>query len=191
MRQLATYFFRGLLVSVPMALTVYVCWLAIRWFDDLLGTSIPGLGLVTVVVVVTVIGALASNLATRSAVAVVDRALEKLPFVRLLYSSTKDLLNAFVGEKRRFNRPVRVAIGEGPASVQAMGFVTSDALEHLGLQGQVAVYLPFSYSVAGHVLIVPAERVTPLAIDSADAMAFLVSGGITRTATGERRRPTA
>src|SRR5574341_513601 len=113
MRRLANYFLRGLLVSVPAALTLYVCWAAITFFDDLLGTRIPGLGVLTAIVVITLIGALASNLVTRGAVAVVDQVLAKLPFARLVYSSTKDLINAFVGEKRRFNRPVRVRIGKG------------------------------------------------------------------------------
>ena len=181
MRQIAAYFLRGLLIAVPAGLTIYICWLAIRWFDGLLGTNIPGLGLLTAVAVITVIGALGSNLVTRSAVSLVDRTLERLPFARLLYTSTKDLLNAFVGEQRRFNRPVRARIGSGDSAIHILGFVTADALDHLGLPGQVAVYLPFSYSVAGHVLIVPADRVTALDTDAADAMAFMVSGGVART----------
>lgn len=183
MRRLANYFFRGLLIVVPAALTVYVCWVAIRWFDELLGTPIPGLGVAIVLAGITLIGALASNLVTRGAVAAVDRALARLPFVRLLYNSTKDLLNAFVGEQRRFNRPVRVRLGQDDGAIHLLGFVTADALEHLGLAEQVAVYLPFSYSVAGHVLVVPANRVTPLPADAADTMAFIVSGGVTRTAS--------
>jgi len=189
MRQLANYFLRGLLISAPLALTLYVCWLTIHWFDALLGTRIPGLGVVTAVLVITAIGALGSNLVTRGAVAVIDRAIEKLPFVRLVYSSTKDLLNAFVGEQRRFNRPVSARIGEGEAAVHLLGFVTADTLESLGLGNQVAVYVPFSYSVAGHVLVIPAERVQPLETDAADAMAFIVSGGVTRTATEARTGP--
>jgi uncharacterized membrane protein len=186
MRQLANYFLRGLLISVPAALTLYVCWVAITFFDDLLGTSIPGLGVLTAIVAITLVGALASNLVTRGAVVVVDQALAKLPFARLVYSSTKDLLNAFVGEQRRFHRPVRVRIGDGGSAIHALGFVTADALEHLGLERQVAVYLPFSYSIAGHVIIVPAERVTALSTDAADAMAFVVSGGVTRSAAAAR-----
>lgn len=181
MRRLAAYFLRGLLIAVPTGLTIYVCWVAIRWFDGLLGTNVPGLGVLTALAAITVIGALASNLVTRSALALLDRTLEKLPFARLLYTSTKDLLNAFVGEQRRFNRPVRARIGSGDSTIHILGFVTADALDHLGLPGQVAVYLPFSYSVAGHVLIVPAHRVEPLDTDAADAMAFMVSGGVART----------
>ncbi|MBL8986550.1 MAG: DUF502 domain-containing protein [Gemmatimonadales bacterium] len=191
MRRLANYFLRGLLITAPAALTFYLCWLGIRWVDGLLGVSIPGLGIAAALVGVTLIGALASNLVTRTLLATTDQALARLPFVRLLYTSIKDLLNAFVGEQRRFNRPVRARIGDGSAEVYLLGFVTSDALGHLGLEGQVAVYVPFSYSVAGHVLILPAARVEPLAVDSADAMAFILSGGVTRSAAPRNPTPSA
>ncbi len=181
MRQLVNYFFRGLLITAPAALTIYLCWLAIRWADGLLGTTIPGLGIAAAFVGITVIGALASSWITTTLSAATDRVLAKLPFVRLLYTSIKDLLSAFVGEQRRFNRPVRARIGEGTAEVYLLGFATSESLGHLGLAGQVAVYVPFSYSVAGHILILPQDRITPLAVDSADAMAFIVSGGVTRS----------
>ena len=185
MGRLANSFLRGLLITAPAALTVYFCWIAIRWVDGLLGTTIPGLGLAAVLLGVTLVGAFASNFVTRTLIAGADQALAKLPFVRLLYVSLKDLLNAFVGEQRRFNRPVRARIGEGSAEVYLLGFLTMDSLDHLGLAGQVAVYVPFSYSMAGHIIVVPADRVEPLAVESADAMAFIVSGGVTRTASAK------
>ena len=112
--------------------------------------------------------------------------LTRLPLVRLLYGSTKDLLNAFVGEQRRFDRPVIVALYPD-AGGEVLGFVTQTALDHLGLPGRVAVYLPMSYSVAGHVVLFPSERVRPVGADSADVMAFLVSGGVTRIAAAHAR----
>jgi len=72
-----------------------------------------------------------------------------------------------------------VALSEDGA-VSALGFVTSESLGDLGLAGYIAVYLPLSYSIAGHVIIVPASRVTPVSADSADVMAFIVSGGVSR-----------
>ena len=111
MRRLANYFLRGLLITAPAVLTVYFCWVAIRWIDGLVGTRIPGLGIAAAIAIVTLIGALASNLVTRTLVNTIDQALAKLPFVRLVYTSIKDLLGAFVGEQRRFNRPVRARIG--------------------------------------------------------------------------------
>jgi uncharacterized membrane protein len=187
MRRFANYFLRGLVITAPAALTFYICWVAIRWLDGLLGTSIPGLGIAAAVVIITMIGALASNFVTRAFVSTVDQALARLPFVRLVYTSIKDLLGAFVGEQRRFNRPVKVRLGEPDAAIHVLGFVTSDSLTQLGFEGHVAVYVPTSYSFAGHLIVVPADRVTALGTDAADTLAFIVSGGVTRAAEGARR----
>ncbi|NOT07393.1 MAG: hypothetical protein HOP28_04220, partial [Gemmatimonadales bacterium] len=61
-----------------------------------------------------------------------------------------------------------------------VGFVTADALDHLGLPGHVAVYLPWSYSFAGRVILVPSDRVEPIQANSTDMLAFIVSGGVAR-----------
>ena len=182
MRRIAFYFFRGLLVTAPAVLTVYLCWVAIRWVDTVVGTSIPGLGVVIAVLGITGIGFLASNFFTSSIVAGTDRLLAKLPFVRILYTSIKDLLGAMIGEQRRFNRPVKARFGEGPGAFFLLGFVTSDSLPMLGEDGFVSVYVPFSYSFAGHIVLVPADRVVPISADATDALAFILSGGVTRSA---------
>lgn len=186
-RRLARYFVRGLVLTVPAALTIWLSWVAIRWVDGLLGVRFPGVGLLATLVAVTLIGALASSYVARAVLGSMEGLFERLPFVRLLYSSTKDLLNAFVGEERRFKRPVRVALTED-GSVSVLGFVTSEALADLGLAGQVAVYLPQSYNFAGNLIVVPAARVTPLTADSTEVMAFIVSGGVSRA--GAKAGPT-
>lgn len=178
-RQVAGWFIRGLLITAPTALTLYICWLLVRWVDGLLGIPIPGLGILVTLAAITAIGALASTVLTRGLLAALDELLEKVPFVRLLYTSAKDLLNAFVGDKRRFTKAVRVSLSEDGA-IGALGFVTTESLDQLGLPGQVTVYLPQSYNFAGQMLVVPAHRVTPLAADSAEVMAFIVSGGVSR-----------
>jgi len=104
--------------------------------------------------------------------------MQRLPFVRLLYTSTRDLLNAFVGEQRRFDKPVMVTPIPG-SDVRALGFVTQESLTTLGLASHVTVYLPHSYNFSGMLLIFPTSAVTPLVADSADVMAFIVSGGVT------------
>jgi uncharacterized membrane protein len=114
--------------------------------------------------------------------------MDRLPFVRLLYSSTRDLLNAFVGEKRRFDKPVLVTPYPGGVA-RALGFVTQESLSTLGLADHVTVYLPQSYNFAGSLLIFPAGAVVPLDADSADVMAFIVSGGVTALpGVGDARR---
>lgn len=177
MRRLAQYFLRGLVVTAPVALTLYICWIVFRRVDRLLGFRVPGLGFVLTVAIITLVGFLASNLLTRSLVGVVERVMQRLPFVRLLYSSTKDLLNAFVGEHRRFDKPVLVTLVPG-GSAKALGFVTRESLDELGVAGHVAVYLPQSYNFAGSLLLFPADQVQPVRAESAEVMAFIVSGGV-------------
>ena len=178
MSRLLNYFFKGVVLLAPLAFTVYVCVRVFATIDGWLGIPIPGVGFVVTVVLITLFGFLASSFLTRRMLSMVEGVLERLPFVRLLYSSTKDLLNAFVGEKRRFDKPVVVApFASGEA--RALGFVTQDTLATMGMREHVAVYLPQSYNFAGSLLIFPTSAVTPLDAESADVMAFIVSGGVT------------
>ena len=175
MKSLLKYFLQGLVLVAPLAITVWVCYTVFVTIDRWLGLPVPGAGFAVTVALITLFGFLASGFITRSLLGVVDRVMERLPFVRLLYSSTRDLLNAFVGEKRRFDRPVLVSI---TGSAKALGFVTQDALGELGLRDHVAVYFPQSYNFAGNVLLFPASAITPVAAPSAVVMAFVVSGGV-------------
>ncbi|MCK5171917.1 MAG: DUF502 domain-containing protein, partial [Planctomycetes bacterium] len=108
--------------------------------------------------------------------ALLDATFKKLPLVKLLYSAIKDMIEAFAGEKKSFDKPVIVELT--PAGPKAMGFVTQQSLDFLGLHDHVSVYFPQSYNFAGSVLIFPANQVKPLEVDSADAMTFIVSGGV-------------
>jgi uncharacterized membrane protein len=142
------------------------------------------------VLLITLFGFLASSFLTRRMLSMVEGMLERLPFVRLLYSSTRDLLNAFVGEKRRFDKPVIVTPFVG-GQARAIGFVTQETLDSMGMREHVAVYLPQSYNFAGSLLIFPMSAVEPLDAESADVMAFIVSGGVTMPPPPRRSGPIA
>lgn len=177
MRRLASYFFRGLVFITPLALTIYVCVRIFTGIDGWLGLPVPGLGFVVTIAIITLTGFLASTILAKSLLLSVDTLVNRLPVVRLLYSATKDLLNAFVGEQRRFDTPVLVPYGGG--SGRALGFVTQRVLAQLGQVDYVAVYLPFSYSLSGRMLVFPASEVLPVTAPSTDVLAFIVSGGVT------------
>ena len=179
LRRAARYFLRGAVITFPVVLTVWVAWEVVTWVDGWLGIDIPGLGLVVVLVGITLVGMLATNVVTRAALGTLDEILARLPLVRLLYNASKDLMNAFAGEKKKFNRAVRVQ-PDPTIELWFLGFVTADDLSRLGLDGWVAVYLPQSYNIAGNLVLVPADRVVPVAIEGPDLMAFIVSGGVTR-----------
>jgi uncharacterized membrane protein len=114
----------------------------------------------------------------------------RTPLIKLIYTSIKDLMNAFVGSKKQFSRPVLVMIQKDPL-IERMGFVTKDDVADLGLSDEkVVVYLPFSYAVSGEVVIVPKTAVTPLNAKSADIMKLIISGGVTSVENSENHENT-
>ncbi len=176
-------FFRGLLFVVPVAATVYVLyWLFVTlenlfdtkaWF----GLQVPGLGVACAVVGITLVGMLASNILTRWAVNLMDKIFKRLPFAKLIYTVMKDLMEAFVGERRRFQRPVLVSLGREMGG-EVLGFITREDLAWLDRKESVAVYFPQSYNFAGSVVIFPRDRVAPVRAESGAVMQFIVSGGV-------------
>jgi uncharacterized membrane protein len=176
MQLLIRYFFRGLLVFVPAVLTIAIVVFVFRKVDALMGIPIPGAGFVATITIIVVTGALASNFVTRRLFEFVESLFQKLPFVKILYSSIRDVTDAFVGERKGFDRPVLVTLDEANG-IRAVGFLTRDSLPEAGLPDHACVYLPQSYNFAGFLAVVPQRLVAPLPARGADAMAFVVSGG--------------
>lgn len=176
MNRVVRYFFQGLIVLVPIAVTAYVLTATFTAIDGWLDLPVPGLGVVAAVAGVVAIGFLTSLFLVRPLVRAFDALLDRLPLIKLIYGSVRDLLSAVVGEEKRFDRPVLVRVGDG---VELIGFVTRDSLDELGAPGRVAVYVPQAYNFAGQLLVVAADRVMPLEASGADAMTLAVSAGVT------------
>jgi uncharacterized membrane protein len=145
MNRMVRYFVNGLLLSTPIALTLYVCWRIFRAVDSWLGLPWYGAGFVATLVLITLVGWLATTFLWNSIFGLVEHAMERVPLVRFLYNSLKEVLGAFVGEKKRFDRPVVVKLMPG-GNARALGFLTRESLDSLGLRDLVAVYLPQSYN---------------------------------------------
>jgi Uncharacterized conserved protein len=173
------YFFRGLLFVVPASISVYSLYFVFNWSDKLFPkVSIPGFGIVVVVGGTTILGYLGSAWLTKPIIQFFDTILERLPFVRIIYSSIKDLTSAFVGEKKKFDKPVLVQISQD-SNLKRLGFLTQDSLKDLQIdEDLVAVYVPHSYNFSGNLFIVEKKYVTPLQSDGAEIMKFIVSGGV-------------
>ena len=177
MNWLLKNFLRGLVIVVPIAVTIYLLVQAFLALDRLLRLPTPGLGILILLAATVLIGAIAGNFAGRRLFGLTEKLFTRAPIVRIVYSAIKDLLEAFVGNKRRFDRPVTIAVSN---DVRTFGFITRDDLTQLGMPGDVAVYVPFSYTWDGCLLVVSRERVRPLDADSASIMALVVSGGVSR-----------
>jgi len=177
LRDLPGHLLRGALITGPLLATVYVLYFILRTVDELLPIGIPGLGLVLTLLLVALVGYFSTNVIGSGILASIERFMKRVPLVKLVYSSLKDLVNAFVGERKSFDKPVLLQLSPGDG-VRVLGFVTREALLGLGLPDHVAVYLPQSYNFAGNLVIVPRDAIRPLAVSSGELMTFIVSGGV-------------
>ena len=177
MKRISQYFLQGLLFLVPLFVTVYVIyWVFVR-IDGILDMPVPGVGFIVTIVFVTLVGFGASNFLTRNIVGLVDKIFARLPLVKMIYTAIKDLVNAFVGDKKSFNRPVQVVI-DRESNIRVLGFATRDSLDSIGIEDSMAVYLPQSYNFAGNLIIVDREQVSPMEADPGEVMKLIVSGGV-------------
>lgn len=172
---------------VPLGAALFLMFWAVSSLDNALNLSdilwtnskgkpvyIPGLGILNVLVVIMIAGILVTNVITDPIKKWFYRWLNRLPLFKFLYSSIKDLTEAFVGEEKKFNEPVLVEAN----GMKRIGFLTQKDLSKISLPGHVAVYFPWSYSFAGQVVIVTTDQVQHLDMNAADAMKFVISGGV-------------
>ncbi len=175
--KLLSYFFRGLLFVAPLAFTFLVLMAIFNWIDGLLPVDIPGLGLVIILAIIMSVGYLASTYVMKPIFELFERIITKIPILSLVYNAIKDLIGAFVGDERKFNKPVIVQFDK-EGNVMKPGFITQDDLSTLALPGYCAVYLPHSYNFSGNIIIVKRALVKSWDANGTDAMKFIVSGGV-------------
>jgi uncharacterized membrane protein len=174
------YFFRGLLVLVPITITVWAVWRVLAFLDGIIQMDIPGLGILILLGLITLAGWLASTLLFQPLTDIAEEVLQRIPFLKTMYGALKDIVEAIVGNKRKFDRPVLVKLGPG-IDAERLGFITQEDLAHLGVgDDKVAVYFPHAFAWSGNLLLVPRTNVTPLGAHAADVMKFVVSGGVSQ-----------
>lgn len=178
LKQLLSYLLSGIILTVPLAATIYILVYVFETIDGVIPVDIPGLGLAIIILVFTFVGFLGSSIIAQPFITYFNKLLERMPLIKTLYSSIKDLLSAFVGQKKSFNQPVLVKMGEG-VEMERIGFITNSDLESLGIEGdKVVVYFPHSYAFSGNIFVVPKKNVSLINGKSADMMKFIVSGGV-------------
>jgi uncharacterized membrane protein len=191
MKRLINYFLQGLLFVVPVTVTIFVVIKAVVWLDNLLPVKVPipvpgaesydlpGLGILLIASIITVAGYIGTRFVRNPVFSIFEGLIERTPLLKLIYSSVKDLIEAFVGDKKRFTQPVLVTMNNNPP-IQRIGFVTENDLTELGLgKNKMAVYLPFSYGFNGQLVIVESDNVQKLDASGTEMMKFVISGGVT------------
>lgn len=188
--RLLRYFFQGLLILAPIGITAFAIYWGFQTIDNLLPFNLvpehtplyflryKGVGFAAVLIIIVAVGYLSSSFIVGRLFDIFDHALERTPLIKYIYSSIKDVFDAFVGEKKKFDHPVLARIyGE---DVWEIGFITQQDVSNFGLEDHMAVYVPQSYAIAGKVYLVPKHKVKILEnITAGEAMKFVVSGGVT------------
>ena len=181
------YFLQGLLYIAPLGITVFILYALFGFIDGILrssiqslfGVDIPGLGLVIIVVLITLLGFVGQTVIAQPVKRYLNQIIQQTPFLQTIYTTIKDFVGAFLGKDKKFVHPVLVKLSRA-YELERIGFLTQTDLSELKLKDKVAVYFPQSYSFSGDLFIVPSENVTPLDISPGDAMKFAVTGGVAR-----------
>ena len=204
--KLVNYFFQGLIILAPIVITAWAVLSLFNFVDGILPNllhvlfpdlvklnpqgdpeKIPGLGFLVVVVIVLLVGYVSSLFFVSKFVDLFDRVLEKTPGIKIIYTTVKDFLEAFAGNKRKFNKPVLVNVDA--ADVWRMGFITQTDLTQFDMREHVSVYVPHSYAFSGITYFVKQDRIKIIKdVNSTDAMKFIVSGGVTDVAEEKKEK---
>jgi len=184
MKKFVTYFFKGILILVPIVLTIYIVVIVFQLTDSILGRyfvalgiKIPGLGLLTTIVLIILVGFLGTQVASGRIFNYIDGLFGKLPLIKIIYNTIKDIMNALLGRKSSFAKVVMIDLPGGD-DIKILGFITKEDLEIFGLQDHIAVYILQSMQWAGFTLLVPRSQVQELDVKPDEALKFIVSAGI-------------
>lgn len=183
LHQLETALTRGLTIVLPLAATLWILRYLFVTIDaffqptDETHASLPGLGLLTILTVALVVGFAARSRLLRRPFDSLERGIARVPVVRLIHGTIKDVFDALLGRKKRFDKPVLVRLGGG-IDGEIIGFVTAEDLSVIGRPGLVAVYFPQSYNIAGSLIMLERDRLQPLDLDPGSVMSFVMSGGV-------------
>lgn len=188
MKFIANTFLKGLLLTLPLAVTFgLLYWLLLsaeRFFripiDAILppGWYVPGMGVFFALAVIFAFGVFAQAFLIKHLFQALEGLVGKIPFVKGLYSSARDLLNfAVSGSDSEMQKVVAVALD---GDIKLIGFVTNEDVSIGDGTDQVAVYLPLSYQIGGFLVYLPRSRLEFLDIPVQQAMQQVLTAHINR-----------
>ena len=175
--KLFSFFVKGLLLLAPVYVTGYIIFNLLDSLDSQFFVQYRGTGLVVLIGIIMIVGFLGSTFISVPVVQIFEEALIRVPLVGIIYSSLKDLVGAFVGDKKKFNQPVKFMLNQ-ENGIQKIGFITQEDLQFIEIKDAVMVYCPHSYAFSGELFIVPSRSISPLNLPASDVMKMIISGGV-------------
>jgi uncharacterized membrane protein len=201
---LKNYFLTGLLVILPVFITLYVIWSLIRGMDAILKyvpakylpetylhIYIPGLGLILVIILVFVVGLLARNFVGRKIVQLGENIVDRIPLVRVLYAGVKQLLETLF--LQRTDAFKRVALIEYPRrGAYVIGFITGESkgeIQNKTDKNMINVFVPTTPNpTSGFYILIPEDELIILNMSVEDAFKLIISGGIVSPNESKKKR---
>jgi uncharacterized membrane protein len=206
--RLRNYFLTGIVVAAPIGITIYLTWAFIHWVDSrvkplipaiynpdsYLPFSVPGVGLIFAIIILTLLGFLTANFVGRAVVSTGETMLERMPFVRSIYRGLKQLFQTILSKSSRSFQ--KVVLVEYPVKgVWRVGFVAAKAkgevASRLADKDAMAVFIPNTPNVtAGFLVFVPRADAIVLDMTVEEAAKMIISAGlVTPPQRGSRRTP--
>jgi uncharacterized membrane protein len=193
MNTLGKLFLKGLAVVIPLALTLAILWWVAAGAERLMGTVlkfslpegwyIPGMGLVSGLALIALIGLLSHVLIFQKLFNLGETILHRLPLIKSIYTAIKDFIDYLNPDKdSELGKVVMVQLpGQ---SFQLLGFVTREQFDDLPFtpvaEDPVAVYMPMSFQIGGYTVFLPRSCLTPLDIPFEEAMKLVLTGSVTK-----------
>lgn len=203
--RLRAYFLAGILVTAPISITIYIAWLIVSFIDAAINPliparynpqtylpfALPGLGVVILLVMLTLIGAMTAGYVGRTIMKSYEVLLARMPVVRSVYSALKQIIETILAQQSAaFSQAVLV---EYPRpGLWAIAFITGHTegeVQNLTADETINVFLPTTPNpTSGFLLFVPKKDLVPLSMTVEEAIKMVISGGIV---TPPDRRPPA
>ncbi len=186
MRKISRVFLTGLMTLLPVAVTVYILYRLVTGLEGMLGKLLParlylpGLGLLTGIVIVFLIGLLLHAWVFQKLFAYGERWMQRIPVVSAIYSSVRDMIGFFKSDDKGMSQVVMVTLGD--TRLRLIGFVTREDFsaypDGLGDRETVAVFFPMSYQMGGFTAMMPRAAVQKLDMPFQQAMRFALTAGM-------------
>lgn len=178
MKRQLRIFLAGVMILAPFAVTAYVVWWAGSGLDGLARGAIkgifpdarpfPGLGAIVLLLGVYLVGLLTHWWVFRGVVKLLEKLFSRVPLIKTVYESVRDILGLFSGDTNQMGQVVRYRVPG--TEVELLGIRTSTSPRGAGSAGKVAVYLPMSYMIGGLTVYVAEDSVEPMDMSVEEAL---------------------